>query len=1671
VECLSEDEYAWCATSDDPSFTVELVGSLLKKPGWYTLRIHLKTSLSKIRAKFYFDTGKGANEKESLILSGNDDAVIKRIFYAEKPVKKLRFDPMEKAEKFTIKHISLCKRDEARAKKYMLDILLQSDKYKSVKEKSILENMLSKLGKDKYSSIMSTIYSEYNRLYPSMSDFDANYLKWIASNDTITIHDRSLIKHHISSFNSRPKFSILMPVYNTRPQFLREAIDSVSSQIYQDWELCIVDDNSTIEDVSEILLGFSAQDSRIKTSFRKENGGISACTNTALDMATGDWIVLMDHDDILPEYALYMVAEAINTHPDVSILYSDEDRMDENGKRFKPYFKPSFNYDLFLGQNMINHLGVYRADLVQRAGGFREGFEGSQDWDLALRVMDVASNPRIHHIPFILYHWRSGGERFSTQSTIRTREASERAVNEHFRRTGQAAEAIPLQISSFLRIKRELPSVRPLVSIIIPTQNFDDRFKTCIDGLLNRTSYSPMEIIVADNGSNEQNVPLYDELRSHQFVNIIKAPEPFNFSKLVNKAASASSGEILVLLHKDTKITNSEWLNEMVCHVLRSDVGAVGAKLCDESDTIQHAGVVFKNHNDGDSIDEHIHRGVPRSFSGYFHRLIFTHEVACVTKVCLATRREVFMELGGFDENNLSVFFNDIHFCFQARQAGYRIIWTPHAELYHYNDQANQVSFSNSEQYSSIYKAEHAYMRKIWGKELDEDPFYNPNLSLHNAEFNISHKPRTKKPWLEFAASLWNLDQSHNLTSDITEAMLEASQQRMNDSVADRLGRVDKYKKDIEAYASARCGRSEAHNTEKIAIYAAISGDYDSIKMPAHLDDRFDYILFTDTPAPSTGVWQIRPFPDFDLDLTRRARYIKTHPHRLLNGYDIAIWIDANIMILGDIYPLIQDFILSDKSVAAVFHPLRNSLYDEFNACIKYKIDDVSRMENQLNRYKNIGFMSDELIESNVMMFKLTDTKVDLFLDTWWSEIESYSKRDQLSLNFALAHHGLKWHQLAKPPNSIRNHPLFAMVCHDKKQSPAQQLVDVLTTATEESKIFAGDQHLIAPENVAQPTGIDIIVPVYNALGDVQLCLSSLEKFTDGFDVSIIVVNDGSDEATTQWLRDWCKDKQLYNLIEQPSNQGYTKSVNLGLKISTAPYVITQNSDTIVTAGWLKKMVACIESDPDLGVVGPLSNAASWQNVPVLKDESGNFAVNQLPLGLDVDSMAIIVAEVSERRYPRIRFVNGFCFLMRRSVLTTIGYMDEVNFPKGYGEENDFCMRLSDAGFKMAIADDVFIYHAKSKSFGHDFRVALSKQGGDALIKKHGKDKVHGAVDQTKKAAKLLDPLRMKLDQLLYQTNEVASTKETTDTKHNIKPIIKPPPVFGTREYQKDAPFSGPILTLPLEKVDKSNNTDWPFSIGIHLHLYYLDLLEEFSDYLSNIPAKFTLYVSVVDAACVQNVQAHFEKALKSCTLVVKVFENKGRDIAAFIAGFGKELSQHDIICHIHSKRSLHNQAKRDWRRQLLHNLMGSRTYVDELFSLFVKNKHIGMVFPEFHWSLKEQISWGTNFSVCQKVANRIGIDINEFILPLFPAGSMFWARSKALRQLLQAGINYADFPNEDKQIDGTFAHAVERLFGAIVQENNFDLMQVRAEKPHKMKSNTTDSNVGGRKELSHEKA
>lgn len=564
-----------------------------------------------------------------------------------------------------------------------------------------------------------------------------NWLYWRR-----TAPDRRKIKAHIARLPDPPLISVIMPVYDTPPAFLRRAITSVLDQLYPHWELCIADDASRDPAVAAILAGFAAKDGRVKVLRRPENGGIAAATNTALSLARGDFIAFLDHDDELSDLALYMVAIEIDTHPDAGLIYSDEDKIDDKGRCCRPYFKPDWNRELFYGQNYINHLSVIRRSLVAAAGGCRPGLDGSQDYDLLLRVIETLRAEQIRHIPMALYHWRLHSASFSETAQSAACLSAQRALREHLARCGIAATVTPAPgAPQYRRLHYALPAPEPRVSIIIPTRDRTDLLRQCVDGLLEETDYPDIEIIIADNGSVEAETFVYfDEVRKAG-LRVLRYDAPFNYSAINNFAVSLASGTLICLLNNDIKVMHGDWLREMASQLARPNVGAVGAKLYYPDDTIQHAGVVTGLGGGAG----HLHISLPRGSHGYYDDLNLAREVSCVTGACLLVRRSIFEEVGGLDESNLPIAFNDVDLCLKIRAKGYLVLWTPFAELYHFESASRGSDLTPDK--IDRFRRELQALQDRWEKVLENDPYYNPNLSINGCRGDLAFPPRVLKPW------------------------------------------------------------------------------------------------------------------------------------------------------------------------------------------------------------------------------------------------------------------------------------------------------------------------------------------------------------------------------------------------------------------------------------------------------------------------------------------------------------------------------------------------------------------------------------------------------------------------------------------------------------------------------------------------------------------------------------------------------------------------------------------------------------------------------------------------------------------------------------------------------------------------------------------------------------
>ncbi|OQX08886.1 MAG: hypothetical protein BWK73_24225 [Thiothrix lacustris] len=571
-------------------------------------------------------------------------------------------------------------------------------------------------------------------------EYDRNdYVEWVKRYDTLTDESRQRMQANMAAFAQHPIISVIMPVYNPKPAWLREAIESVRQQLYPHWELCIADDASTDASIRPILEEYAKTDPRIKVVFREKNGHISAASNSALDVATGAWIALLDHDDVLAEQALFWVANTIHQYPEARLIYSDEDKIDEQGKRHNPYFKCDWNVDLFYSHNMITHLGVYQTDLVRKIQGFSLGMEGAQDYDLALRYIEQINSTSIHHIPRILYHWRI--HQFSTAQNREAKPyaelAGEKALNAHFQRQGIKATAKLLDFAMY-RAVYALPATPPMVSLVIPTRNGLALIRTCIESILAKTLYPNYEILIIDNGSDDSEILRYFEsLRENSKIRVIRDEQPFNYSAINNAAIPLINGEFVALVNNDIEVISPGWLAEMVGLAMQPNVGAVGARLWYPNNTLQHGGCVLGI----GGVAGHSHKNLPKQEYGYFGRAAIAQSFSAVTAACLVVSKRIYEAVGGLNERDLRVAFNDIDFCLRIREAGYRNVWTPFAELYHHESATRGFHEENSEKQAEFAR-EVAYMQQRWGEQLLHDPAYSPNLTLDHEDFSLAWPPR-----------------------------------------------------------------------------------------------------------------------------------------------------------------------------------------------------------------------------------------------------------------------------------------------------------------------------------------------------------------------------------------------------------------------------------------------------------------------------------------------------------------------------------------------------------------------------------------------------------------------------------------------------------------------------------------------------------------------------------------------------------------------------------------------------------------------------------------------------------------------------------------------------------------------------------------------------------------
>jgi len=564
-------------------------------------------------------------------------------------------------------------------------------------------------------------------------DNDYDYAEWY---NLTKPPEEELERQRQTSFADGPLLSVVIPAYKTPEKYLREMMDSILAQTYKNWEVCLANGSPRGEGriVERVMKDYMSRDSRFHYKDLGDNLGISGNTNAAIGMAKGDFVVLADHDDTLPEHALYEVASAIREHPQCEVIYSDEDKLDmDGGALFDPHFKPDFNPDLLTSVNYICHLFAVKWELLMSVGGFRHEFDGAQDYDFIFRCTESARE--IYHIPKVLYHWRchQNSTASNPESKLYAFEAGSRAIMAHYKRCGIPAKKVEKGVDYGIYHTTFEIQGEPLVSVVIPNKDHTQDLDLCIRSVIKRATYRNLEFVVIENNSKHKETFAYYDAIQKEFpqVRVVTWEREFNYSAINNFGARFAKGEYFLFLNNDTEIIAPNLFEEMLGFCQRKEVGAVGARLLYQDDTIQHAGVVVGF----GGIAGHTFIGLHEAENSYFHRAMCAQDYSAVTAACMMTKAEVFRKVGGFTEE-LAVAFNDIDYCMKVRAADYLVVYAPYATMYHYESKSRGLE--DTPEKVARFNREIAVFARRWPEILAKgDPYYNPNLTLRKSNFAL----------------------------------------------------------------------------------------------------------------------------------------------------------------------------------------------------------------------------------------------------------------------------------------------------------------------------------------------------------------------------------------------------------------------------------------------------------------------------------------------------------------------------------------------------------------------------------------------------------------------------------------------------------------------------------------------------------------------------------------------------------------------------------------------------------------------------------------------------------------------------------------------------------------------------------------------------------------------
>ena len=581
-----------------------------------------------------------------------------------------------------------------------------------------------------------------------------DYGGWIKYNEP---KDADLKIQMKRKFDFEPKISVVVPMYNTKEKFFKELIKCMMDQTYSNWELCLADGSPKQNDN---LKKYYEQDKRIKYKYLDGNLGIAGNSNAAIGMATGDYIALLDHDDVLADYALYEIVYNLNKFPNAEFLYSDEDKIDENGNRYDAYFKPDIAPDTLRCQNYICHFSVFKKELMEKLGGFRENYDGAQDYDIFLRMLEITDPKNISHVPKILYHWRVHNEstaKLNSNAKNYAFEAGKKAIEDHIKRVGLEGTVSKGCIDGIYRIDYKVIG-EPKVSIVIPNKDGKDILEVCINSIFEKSTYKNFEIVITENNSETNEIfDYYKTLLKNDKIKIVnyntgkrietedecsleytnknrrEVKSGFNYSAIINFGVKNTTGEYVVQLNNDTELITPNWLELMLGFCQRKDVGAVGVKLYYQDETIQHAGIIVGI----GGIAGNRFKSIPKSGHGYFAKESMIENLSAVTAACIMTPKSIYEEVGWMDEG-LAVAFNDVDFCLKIREKGYLVVYNPFIEFWHYESKTRGQEDSPAK--IKRFQGEMSRFEQRWPEILDSgDPYYNINLSLDTEVYHMKN--------------------------------------------------------------------------------------------------------------------------------------------------------------------------------------------------------------------------------------------------------------------------------------------------------------------------------------------------------------------------------------------------------------------------------------------------------------------------------------------------------------------------------------------------------------------------------------------------------------------------------------------------------------------------------------------------------------------------------------------------------------------------------------------------------------------------------------------------------------------------------------------------------------------------------------------------------------------